>query len=93
MTVRSILGSESVAARQTDGSLNSRYYRGAYIVEDGEISADNALTSVHSSELYTNKSLGYLAEMTATEEPWFLYLAYQVFTCTPEVQNKLYAHK
>lgn len=68
----------SAEARESDGDLDQRYYTGPNLVEDGEISDDNDLTSMHSSELYTLKTLEYLDDMVGTDDPWFIYLSFQV---------------
>lgn len=70
--------SKSADARFDDADLDTRYYTGPNIVEDGSISADNELIHAHSSELYTNKTLTYLEDMVDADEPWFMYLSYQV---------------
>lgn len=36
------------------------------------------MPQVHSTELYTNKALTYIADMAGNDKPWFTYLAYQV---------------
>lgn len=58
--------------------VETHYYTGVNIVEDGSLSADNDLTIVHTSALYTSKALEYLEDMVAAGDPWFLYLSYQV---------------
>lgn len=56
----------------------ARSFTGPNIVEGSELSADNQDTKTHSTELYTKKAAEYVEAMSAKEDPWFLYLSYQV---------------
>lgn len=60
------------------GVGNARKFNGPNIVEGEELSADNEDTRTHSTEMYTRKAAEYVEAMSGKEDPWFLYLAYQV---------------
>ncbi|CAM9326925.1 unnamed protein product [Choristocarpus tenellus] len=65
--------SQSFSPRQ--GGL-TRTFSGLNLVEDGNIAKDNH-SPKHSTELYSAKATEYVKAMSATGDPWFLYLAYQ----------------
>lgn len=55
----------------------TRSFTGPNIVEGTELSPDSH-GAVHSTELYSNKAAQYITAMAQKEDPWFLYLSYQV---------------
>ena len=59
----------------------ARTFTGPNIVEGSELAASKEDTGIHSTELYTKKAAEYLEAMSAKDDPWFLYLSYQVRFC------------
>lgn len=59
-----------------------RTFAGPNIVDGNELSEDNKKESMsshlHTTELYTRKAAEFLETMSAKDDPWFLYLSYQV---------------
>lgn len=67
-----------------------RSFTGPNLVEGGELSADNQDTRTHSTELYTKKAANYVEAMSAKDDPWFLYLSYQVKRETRAIQERMH---
>lgn len=61
------------------GKGQTRTFNGINIVEGDALSDDNQDSRTHSTELYTTKAAEYLEAMSAKDDPWFLYLSYQVW--------------
>lgn len=59
----------------------ARTFTGPNIVEGSELAASKEDTGIHSTELYTKKAAEYVEAMSAKDDPWFLYLSYQVCFC------------
>ncbi|CAM9919895.1 unnamed protein product, partial [Laminaria digitata] len=55
-----------------------RTFAGPNIVDGNELSDDNLENHLHSTELYTRKAADFIETMSAKDDPWFLYLSYQV---------------
>lgn len=59
----------------------ARTFTGPNMVEGSELADGKQDAGVHSTELYTKKAAEYVEAMSAKEDPWFLYLSYQVCVC------------
>lgn len=55
-----------------------RTFAGPNLVDGNDLSDDNLDNHLHSTELYTKKAAEFVETMSAKDDPWFLYLSYQV---------------
>lgn len=55
----------------------TRAFSGHNLVE-GKTLSDDSISTTHSTELYSSKAVEYVTEMAESDNPWFLYLSYQV---------------
>lgn len=55
----------------------TRVFSGQNLVEGNSLSPDSE-SPTHSTELYSSKAAAYVTEMSESDQPWFLYLSYQV---------------
>ncbi len=60
------------------GAGKPRTFTGPNLVEGSNLVVDKDAAGIHSTELYTRKAAEYVEAMSAKEDPWFLYLSYQV---------------
>jgi len=68
-----ISASQEFTARYSNSSL---IFTGYNLWEDGEVSPDN-FVDIHTTDLYTQKAISYLNEFKQSENPWFMYMAFQ----------------